>query len=120
MSTLDEIGKAVRVRRTEMGLTQALLARLIELSRSTVNAVENGSIANLSIAKAVALLESIGLSMNVNLNAARSSSRKNAPPSRSAMERAAATASISYGQAMTAKQLQVGVFSHGGGPPPAA
>lgn len=116
MSTLDEIGKAVRVRRTEMGLTQDLLARLSGLSRSTVNAVENRSIANLSIAKAVALLESIGLSMNVNVNAARSSSRKNAPPSRSAMERAAATASISYGQAMTAKQLEVALLT-GEAPP---
>src|SRR6218665_2701428 len=99
MSTLDEIGKAVPVRRTEMAVPQDFLARLSGLSRSSGNAVENRSIANLSIAEAVALLESIGLSINVNVNAARSSSRKNAPPSRSTMERAAATASISYGQA---------------------
>ena len=76
MSALHEIGSAVRVRRTEMGLTQDLLARLSGLSRSTVYAVENQSIGNLSIAKAVALLESIGLSMNVNVSATGPSSRK--------------------------------------------
>lgn len=111
MSTLHEIGSAVRVRRTEMGLTQDLLARLSGLSRSTVNAVENQSIGNLSIVKAVALLESIGLSMNVNVNAAGPSSRKNVPPSRSAVERAAAMASVSYGQPMTAEQLEVALLT---------
>ncbi|MDQ0027889.1 2,4-dienoyl-CoA reductase-like NADH-dependent reductase (Old Yellow Enzyme family) [Variovorax paradoxus] len=49
--------------------------------------------------------------MNVNVNAAGSSSRKNAPPSRSAVERAAAMASVSYGQAMTAKQLEVALLT---------
>ena len=90
MSTLHEIGSAVRVRRTEMGLTQDLLARISGLSRSTVNAVEKQSIGNLSITKAVALLESIGLSMNVTANSATGSpSLKNSPPGRSALERAA-------------------------------
>lgn len=108
MSTLHEIGSAVRVRRTEMGLTQDRLARLSGLSRSTVNAVEKQSIGNLSLVKAVALLESIGLSMNVSANSLGGvTSRKTAPPSRSALERAAATASVSYAQAMTAKQLEM-------------
>lgn len=112
MSTLHEIGSAVRVRRTEMGLTQDLLARISGLSRSTVNAVEKQSIGNLSITKAVALLESIGLSMNVTANSATGSpSLKNSPPGRSALERAAATASVSFGRAMTAKQLEVALLT---------
>ncbi|MDP9896317.1 transcriptional regulator with XRE-family HTH domain [Variovorax boronicumulans] len=112
MSTLHEIGSAVRVRRTEMGLTQNLLARISGLSRSTVSAVEKQSIGNLSIAKAVALLESIGLSMNVTSNSATgSAARKSSCPSRSALERAAATASVSYGQAMTAKQLEAALLT---------
>ncbi|MET3373462.1 transcriptional regulator with XRE-family HTH domain [Variovorax boronicumulans] len=112
MSTLHEIGSAVRIRRTEMGLTQDLLARISGLSRSTVNAVEKQSISNLSIAKAVALLESIGLSMNVTVNSsALSSFRKNVPSSRSALERAAATASVSFGDPMSAEQLEVALLA---------
>lgn len=91
-----------------MGLTQDLLARLSGLSRSTINALEKQSIGNLSIVKAVALLESVGLSMNVSANSSEgSTTRKTAPPSRSALDRAAATASVSYAQAMTARQLEV-------------
>ncbi|WP_440534505.1 helix-turn-helix domain-containing protein [Variovorax sp. YR566] len=95
-----------------MGLTQDLLARISGLSRSTVNAVERQSISNLSIAKAVALLESIGLSMNVTVNrSAMSPFRKSAPLSRSALERAAATASVSFEHAMNAKQLEVALLT---------
>lgn len=112
MSTLHEIGSAVRVRRTEMGLTQDLLARISGLSRSTVSAVEKQSIGNLSIAKAVALLESIGLSMNVTGNSSVASpSLKKAPARRSALERAAATASTSLGDVMSAKQLEMALIA---------
>ena len=112
MSTLHEIGSAVRARRTEMGLTQDLLARISGLSRSTVSAVEKQSIGNLSIAKAVALLESIGLSMNVTVNSSTEPPfRKNARSSRSALERTAATASVSFGDAMSAKQLEVALIA---------
>ena len=111
MSTLHEIGSAVRVRRTEMGLTQDLLARISGLSRSTVSAVEKQSIDNLSVTKAVALLESIGLSMNVAVNSSPvPPTRKDSPSSRSALERAAATASVSFGNAMSAKQLEAALL----------
>jgi transcriptional regulator with XRE-family HTH domain len=112
MSTIHEIGAAVRLRRTEMGLTQEALARLSGLSRSTINAVEQQSIGNLSIAKAEALLESIGLSIRVTSATARPSAHKKAPPpSRSALERAAATASVSYGPVLTATQLESALVS---------
>ncbi|MBS0453564.1 MAG: helix-turn-helix domain-containing protein [Proteobacteria bacterium] len=109
MSTLHEIGNAVRMRRTEMGLTQQALARISGLSRSTINGVETQSIANLSIAKAEGLLESIGLAMNVS--SAGTPSRKKPPPSRSALERVAATASTSYGPMLTVKQLEAALLT---------
>lgn len=89
-----------------MGLTQEALARVSGLSRSTINAVERQSIGNLSIAKAEELLESIGLSMSVTSASTRPSANASAPASRSALERAAATASVSYAAALTAKQLE--------------
>jgi transcriptional regulator with XRE-family HTH domain len=105
MSTLHEIGNAVRLRRTEMGLTQETLAHISGLSRSTINAVEKQSIGNLSITRAEELLDSIGLSMHVN-SATRSPAHKQSRPNRSALDRAAATASVSYRTAMTAGQLE--------------
>lgn len=90
-----------------MGLTQDLLARISGLSRSTVNAVEKQSVGNLSISKAVALLESIGLSMSVaTSDTAGVPLHKKVAPPRSALERAASTASVSYTPVMTAKQLE--------------
>ncbi|WP_309963031.1 helix-turn-helix domain-containing protein [Variovorax guangxiensis] len=112
MSTLHEIGNAVRARRTEMGLTQETLAQVSGLSRSTINAVERQSIGNLSISKAEALLESIGLSMKVATSGtARAPSPKKAPPSRSALERAASTASVSYQPVMSARQLEAALLT---------
>lgn len=105
MSTLHEIGNAVRLRRTEMGLTQETLAHISGLSRSTINAVEKQSIGNLSITRAEELLDSIGLSMHVN-SATPSPAHKQSLPNRSALDRAAATASVSYRSAMTAGQLE--------------
>jgi transcriptional regulator with XRE-family HTH domain len=94
-----------------MGLTQEALARISGLSRSTINAVERQSIGNLSISKAEELLESIGLSMKVTSATTRSSAHKKAPPSRSALERAASTASVSYGSMLTAKQLETALLA---------
>jgi transcriptional regulator with XRE-family HTH domain len=90
-----------------MGLTQEALARVSGLSRSTINAVERQSIGNLSISKAEALLESIGLSIKVGTSGTtRASIAKKALPTRSALERAASTASVSYQPVMSAKQLE--------------
>lgn len=95
-----------------MGLTQDVLARMSGLSRSTINALETQSIGNLSILKAVALLESIGLSMSVTVNGTGGSpAHKKAPPPRSALERAASTASVSYAPARTAKQLEAALVT---------
>lgn len=93
-----------------MGLTQEALARISGLSRSTINALERHLAANLSIGKAEELLESIGLGINVS-NAALSTGKKKPPPSRSALERAAATASTSYGRLVKAKDLEVALLT---------
>jgi transcriptional regulator with XRE-family HTH domain len=106
MSTLHEIGDAVRVRRTELGLTQEALARISGLSRSTINAVEKKSAANLSLSKAEKLLEAIGLSIHVPPASARQAGSRRAAPADSALDRAARTASVSYRTPMTAKQLE--------------
>jgi transcriptional regulator with XRE-family HTH domain len=106
MSTLHEIGSAVRMRRSEMGLTQDALARISGLSRSTINAVEKQTIGNLSIEKAERLLESIGLSMSVTPATARRPDLSKAPPGRTALERAALTASVSYRRELSAKELE--------------
>ena len=97
------------MRRTEMGLTQEALARISGLSRSTINGVETQSVANLSITKAEGLLESIGLSISVA--GADTPGNGKSPPSRSALERAAATASTSYGPMLTANQLETALLT---------
>jgi len=107
MSTLHEIGTAVRTRRTEMGLTQDALARISGLSRSTIHSVEKHTIGNLSIEKAERLLESIGLSMRVTpADASRKPRPSRPPPGRTALERAALSASVSYSTSLTARALE--------------
>ena len=109
MSTLHEIGNAVRRRRTEMGLTQQALAHISKLSRSTISAIEKQSITNLSLTKAQSLLESVGLSMNVATN--ETPNDRASKKSRSALARAASMASVSFGTALTAAQLQAAIIS---------
>ena len=90
-----------------MGLTQEALAHISGLSRSTISALEKRSGANLSIARAEKLLESIGLAMSISPPWAwREEHSTKAPPARSALERAALTASVSYKPGMTARQLE--------------
>ena len=73
--------------------------------------MEKQSIGNLSIAKAEELLESIGLSISVTSASPRPSVQTRDPTSWSAVERAAATASVSYGPVLTAKQLEDALLS---------
>ncbi len=95
-----------------MGLTQNALARISGLSRSTINAVEKQTIGNLSIEKAERLLESIGLSMSVTPgHASRQPGLSKVPPSRTALERAALTASVSYGTKLKPKELETALLT---------
>jgi len=103
MITLQELGIAARARRTEIGLTQQGLARLSGVSRATINAMETAAIRNLSINKAAAVLEALGLSLEIGRNDNPSSK---APPPRPPLERAASTANVSFGPSLTSEQLR--------------
>jgi transcriptional regulator with XRE-family HTH domain len=100
MSTLAEIGHAVRQRRTEMGLSQSALARVSGISRATIWALEDGSLENLSIGKAEILLDTIGLRLGV----LRPGKRVRVQ-SMSALEKAAITAGVSYRGDLSADTL---------------
>ncbi|MGK5055500.1 helix-turn-helix domain-containing protein [Janthinobacterium sp. LB2P49] len=95
---LYEVGKAVRIRRLALGLTQLRLARLAGLSRQTVQQLEAGTIADLSFGRVVNLLGVLGLSF--------------APPTIKAREKkrglwmAAKNASVSYRSELPIDQLQ--------------
>ncbi|MBW9336860.1 helix-turn-helix domain-containing protein [Herbaspirillum sp. RU 5E] len=60
---MTEIGLSLRERRTAMGLTQDQLARLAGLSRTTVNQLENGTLADLGYTKLSHLLSLLGLDL---------------------------------------------------------
>src|SRR5882762_9357561 len=104
MSSLQELGTTVRDRRSEMGLTQARLAKLSGLSRATVNQLENGAVEDLSFNRASKLLNAIGLTINVS----ESHPRRTRPQRsrRKAIDLAAMSASVSYKTALTPQALR--------------
>jgi transcriptional regulator with XRE-family HTH domain len=61
MNDLLWIGPSVQKRRQALGLTQTALARLAGLSRATVNGLERGSLADLSMGRLGRLLQLLGL-----------------------------------------------------------
>ena len=65
MSTIHELGNALRARRTEMGLSQARVAALSGLSRQTVNQIETGAVPDLGLNKAERLASVLGLMLRV-------------------------------------------------------
>ena len=102
MSTIHELGRALKTRRAEMGLTQAQVAALAGLSRQTVNEVETGAVPDLGLNKAERLASALGLALQVIDGRARSPLRRRRAP----LARAAATASVSYRKPITAARLK--------------
>ena len=92
MSTIHELGNAIRARRTEMGLSQARVAALSGLSRQTVNQIETGAAPDLGLNKAARLASVLGLMLRVDAGRPSSETRARMAP----LVRAAATASVSY------------------------
>ncbi len=92
MGLLHELGQAIRIRRSEMGLSQARVAVLSGLSRQTVNQVESGSVPDLGLNKAERLAQTLGLRLRVDTQRTSEDSRSRLPP----LARAAVTASVSY------------------------
>ena len=60
MNDLAWIGTTISQRRAELGLSQAALAQLAGLSRATVNALERGTVADLSVGRLGRLLQVLG------------------------------------------------------------
>lgn len=95
---LYEVGKAVRVRRLALGLTQLRLARLAGLSRQTVQQLEVGTITDLSFGRVVKLLGVLGLSFALPTIKAREKKR--------GLWMAAKNASVSYKGEISSEQLR--------------
>lgn len=87
--SIAEIGAAIRSRREALGLSQARLARLVGLSRATINGLESGA-TDLGIAKVLTIMRILGLRLGVD----------EAPADRGWLESASKSASSSYGTVM--------------------
>ena len=85
---IPDLGHRVRQARTARGLTQAQLAESAGISRTTVNQLENGLISDLGIRKVEAILELLGLSLQIE------APRPTTGPDYARM--AATTASVSF------------------------
>lgn len=102
MAIVQELGLAVKARRSDMGLTQATLARLSGLSRATVNQVENHTLRDLSLNRAARLLGVLGLALTAPVARERAAPLPKSP----ALDVAARTASVSYKTVLPAKALR--------------
>jgi len=92
---LSEIGLRIREQRRALGLTQEQLAKLSELSRTTINQIENGTLMDLGYTKLSHLLAVLGLDLQA----------KSATGLEHALVVAARTASTSYKKALTPETL---------------
>ena len=63
---LQELGVAVREGREALGLSQLQLAKLANLSRTTIVLLERGSLKDLGINKAMVLMDVIGLTLETH------------------------------------------------------
>ena len=102
MGAIHELGQAMRMRRAEMGLSQAQVAALSGLSRQTVNQLETGAVPDLGLNKAERLATLLGLALRVDAGRARPARLQKMTP----LMRAAATASVSYKAPLTAAKLK--------------
>lgn len=97
-----ELSNAVRTRRSEIGLSQATLAKLAGLSRATVNQIETGTFKDLSLHRAARLLDTLGLSLTVS----PAHPKRGTASSTSPLDIAARSASVSYRRVMRGAQLK--------------
>lgn len=94
---LIDIGRVVRQRRLQLGLSQARLARLAGLSRQTLVGLERGSLDELGMGRIGRLLAVLGLQTTVSVPAVRAGQR--------GLLMAARNSSVSYGQELSAQDL---------------
>lgn len=93
---LRELGMRVHEKRKELGITQAQLAKLAGLSRTTVNQLESGALEDLGYSKLNLLLGILGMTFD-----ARQKIKKSP-----ALKIAAQTASTSYKKILTPDVLK--------------
>ena len=101
MTDLAWIGACVAQRREALGLSQGALAQMVGLSRATVNALERGTVADLSVRRLGRLLQVVGTQLQLAPYAARSGPAAD----RAALQTAAQVAGVSYRQPMPAMTL---------------
>jgi transcriptional regulator with XRE-family HTH domain len=65
MLTLSSIGSQVASRRKTLKLSQSALAKMTNLSRSTLEALENGRTGELGFTKVVKILSALGLELKL-------------------------------------------------------
>jgi len=93
---LREVGMHVHDKRKELGISQAQLAKLAGLSRTTVNQLESGALEDLGYTKLNQLLSILGLSFDAKVRLRKSP----------ALKMAAQTASTSYKKILTSDVLK--------------
>jgi transcriptional regulator with XRE-family HTH domain len=98
---LREIGLQVANRRVALGLTQDRLAKLSNLSRSTILHLENGTLKDLGAAKLFSLLGLLGINISMQWQHKK----------QYALEAAGQTASVSYRNKLTGPQLAKSLVS---------
>ena len=98
---LRKIGLQVANRRADLGLTQDRLAKLGNLSRSTILHLENGTLKDLGAAKLFSLLSLMGLDISIL-------GRKK---KQDALEVVSQTASVSYKNKLTSSDLAKSLVS---------
>jgi transcriptional regulator with XRE-family HTH domain len=94
---LEELGHAMRQARLGRGLTQAQLAAMAGLSRTTVNQLENGVASDVGVKRVQAILEKLGLTLS--LQQIEPGHRQDF------LQMAANTASTSFAKALTKDEL---------------
>ncbi len=98
---LREVGLHVANRRAALGLTQERLAKLGNLSRSTILHLENGILKDLGAAKLFSLLSLMGLDISI----------QGQQKKQDALELLGQTASVSYKNKLTSSDLEMSLVS---------
>lgn len=94
MAILSELSHVVKRQRSDMGLSQERLGELAGLSRATINELETGKLANLSLTRAERLANLLGFGLGVTGIRKPSSDEQLG----NALEMAARSGSISYSE----------------------
>jgi transcriptional regulator with XRE-family HTH domain len=64
---ISEIGSVIRTARHQEGLTQAVLAKRLHMSRATISQLENGVIGELGVRKLALICDRVGLEVVVRV-----------------------------------------------------